>query len=135
MNPTPAQVDPDNPDSAFYWAGLREHRLLMQRCGSCATVRFPPMPGCPTCGSDQTEIIDCSGSGVVYSLVVVHRAVDPASRDEVPYSILTVDLAEGSRVFARLAGPGGAQIGDLVDATYVDHSEWTELRFAIRESR
>jgi hypothetical protein len=43
-------------------------------------------------------------------------------------AIATVDLAEGACVFGRLEArarsPGGA-----VTATFVDHDDWTELRF------
>ncbi len=127
--PTPGEVDPANPDSDFYWSGLREHVLLVQRCESCGAHRFPPMPGCPACGSDQTQIVTCSGAGSVYSAVVVHRGVAAELPDELPCSILTVELAEGARIFARLSGATRAEIGERVQACFVDHATWTELRF------
>ena len=36
-----------NRDTAFFWDGLREHKLLFQRCKDCNTVRHPPGPMCP----------------------------------------------------------------------------------------
>lgn len=33
-----------NRDNAGFWAGVAEHRLLVQRCTDCATLR---LPGCP----------------------------------------------------------------------------------------
>jgi uncharacterized OB-fold protein len=65
----------------------------------------------------------------VYSWVGVHRALTPAFQDDVPYTIATVDLVEGARAFARLVGPEPTEPGGEVVATYVDHAEWTELRF------
>jgi uncharacterized protein len=127
--PTPADIDPANPDTEFFWRGLREHALRLQQCAACTAIRFPPMPGCPACGSDRTEVIPCAGTGTVYSHIVVHRAPHPQLRDEVPYSILTVDLTEGARVVGRLSGSARAEIGEPVRATFVDHAEWTELRF------
>jgi uncharacterized OB-fold protein len=127
--PTPADVDPANPDTEFFWRGLRGHELLLQRCAECGTTRFPPMPGCPACGSDRTEIISCAGTGTVYSHIVVHRTPHPQLRAEVPYSILTVDLTEGARLVGRLSGSVRAEIGEPVRVTFVDHAEWTELRF------
>ena len=38
-----------SPDTQFFWDGLKEHRLLIQRCRSCLTLRHPPRPMCPTC--------------------------------------------------------------------------------------
>jgi uncharacterized OB-fold protein len=69
----------------------------------------------------------------VYSWVGVRRALTPESETEVPYTIATVDLDEGSRVFARLDGPEPRAPGGAVRATFVDHAEWTELRFAPAE--
>jgi uncharacterized OB-fold protein len=47
----------------------------------------------------------------------------------VPYTIATVDLAEGARAFGRLEGPEPSAPGGPVVATFVDYPEWTELRF------
>ena len=52
MRPAPV---PD-PDSAFFWEGLRARKLLLQACGACARHRFPPMPSCPYCGSRNTPL-------------------------------------------------------------------------------
>jgi hypothetical protein len=49
----------------------------------------------------------------VYSWVVVHIALDPAFAGEVPYAIVTVDLEEGPRVFARFDGPIESLAADL----------------------
>ena len=51
--------------------------------------------------------------------------------DEVPYSIATVDLDGGGRVFARVEG--SCFIGQRVAPEFVDHDTWTELRY--REGR
>ena len=111
--PTPIELDGRNPDSAHFWAGLREHRVLVQRCGSCGSARLPPMPGCPVCGSDRAHVVECTGRGVIYSYV---------------------DLDEGARIFGRLVGGGRAEIGDRVEACFVEHREWTELRFRLGEA-
>ena len=117
-------------DSEPYLAALRRHELVLQRCSSCGRVRFPPMPACPWCGGPTAEWTPVSGWGRVYSWVGVHRALTPAFEDEVPYTVATVDLVEGARAFARLVGPEPTEPGGEVVATYVDHAEWTELRFA-----
>jgi len=31
-----------SPDTEFFWNGLREHKLLIQRCKGCGAVRNPP---------------------------------------------------------------------------------------------
>ena len=116
-------------ESAWFWDALREHRLLVQQCSSCRRYRFPPMPACPHCGTAGGEIVELEGRGTVYSWIVVHRAFNPAFASEVPYTVATVELAPGCRTVARIHASGPLAAGDVVDAVYVDHEGWTELRF------
>ncbi len=126
--PLPAPPAPD-PDSAFFWQGLREHKLLLQQCGACNRHRFPPMPSCPYCASDKSAVRESKGLGTVYSWIVVHRAFDPAFAADVPYILASIDLDEGGRTVSRLVGTGEAEFGMRVTVVYADHPDWTELRF------
>ena len=38
-------------DDRYFWDGVAEHRLLIQRCAQCGTLRHPPSPMCGSCGS------------------------------------------------------------------------------------
>jgi uncharacterized OB-fold protein len=120
-------------DSEFYWAGLRENKLLVPFCTACNRHFFPPMPGCPLCSADKDKVEprEVSGEATVYSWVVAHYAFDPVFKDEVPYTILTVDLAEGPRINARFRGdPDSIQAGMRVKAEYEDRGPFTMLYFA-----
>jgi uncharacterized OB-fold protein len=125
---TPPRPIPDA-DTAPFLDALREHRIVLQRCAACARVRFPPMPACPWCGATSATQVEASGEGHVYSWVGVQRALTPGFEGEVPYTIATVELREGARVFGRLEGPEPTAPGGVVSATFVDHVGWTELRF------
>ena len=37
-------------DNAFWFEGTRAHKLLIQHCTSCGTLRHPPLPACAVCG-------------------------------------------------------------------------------------
>lgn len=108
-----ALVPEQDPDSAPFWAALAEGRLLIARCTTCGTCLFPPIPGCPRCGSGSVAQIEASGVGRVYSWVTIHVALHPAFADEVPYTIVAVDLAEGARMLGRLLGNGTELSADL----------------------
>ncbi|HZP31064.1 MAG TPA: OB-fold domain-containing protein [Acidimicrobiia bacterium] len=116
-------------ESAFYWDGLRAHRLLVQRCAACGRHRFPPMPACPHCGAVGGETVELDGRGTVYSWIVVHRAFNPALASDVPYTVATVELAPGCRTVGRVEGDAALAAGDAVAPLFVDHEGWTELRF------
>lgn len=132
---SPIEHAPPKPDrdSAGYWAALAEEQVAAQHCRACGTQFLPPMPGCPFCGEDRSELIEIPGTGTIYSHVTVHVALHPADADRVPYSILTVDLDGGGRAFGCLDGPAEPRIGARVSPRFVDHGTWSELRFAVED--
>ncbi|MFF9198867.1 bifunctional MaoC family dehydratase N-terminal/OB-fold nucleic acid binding domain-containing protein [Streptomyces sp. NPDC014779] len=91
-----------NRDNAGFWAGVAEHRLLVQRCADCATLRFPWLPGCNACGSRAWDTVEASGAGTVYSYVVMHHPPFPAF--DPPYAVGLVELAEGVRMISNIVG-------------------------------
>ncbi|MDQ0582056.1 bifunctional MaoC family dehydratase N-terminal/OB-fold nucleic acid binding domain-containing protein [Streptomyces rishiriensis] len=89
-----------NRDNAGFWEGVRRHRLLVQRCTACATLRFPWLPGCNACGSARWEGVEASGEGTVFSYVVMHHPPFPAFSP--PYAIGLIELAEGVRIVSNV---------------------------------
>ncbi|MCW7986087.1 hypothetical protein XF35_12500 [Streptomyces platensis subsp. clarensis] len=67
-----------NRDNAGFWEGVRGHRLLIQHCTGCRTLRFPWLPGCNACGSPEWDTVEASGAGTVFSYVVMHHPPFPA---------------------------------------------------------
>lgn len=128
MTLAPDRPEPDE-DSAFYWDGLRRHRLVVQRCPACRAHRFPPMPSCPVCGAEGGDRVAASGLGQVYSWVRVHHAFNDAYASDVPYTIAVVELEEGCRLLGRVERSGPPSPGDRVRAVFFDHDDWTELRW------
>ncbi|MER5883798.1 OB-fold domain-containing protein [Streptomyces sp. NPDC001941] len=91
-----------NRDNAGFWEGVAAHRLLIQRCERCATLRFPWLPGCNACGGDAWDTVEACGDGTVYSYVVMHHPPFPAF--DPPYAVGLVELAEGVRIVAGVVG-------------------------------
>lgn len=122
----PTAPVPDH-DSRAFWSELRAHRIILQRCAGCDRRRFPAMPSCPYCAHPEWRSEEIAGTGTVFSYIVVHRTFDTAFTEDVPYTVATVDLDGGGRIAARMTGT--PTIGAPVEPAFVDHSEWTELRF------
>ncbi|MEV6117564.1 bifunctional MaoC family dehydratase N-terminal/OB-fold nucleic acid binding domain-containing protein [Streptomyces sp. NPDC052109] len=89
-------------DNAGFWQGVAEHRLLIQRCTDCGTLRHPWLPGCNACGCLDWDTVRASGEGTVYSYVVMHHPPFPAF--EPPYAVGLVELAEGVRMVSNVTG-------------------------------
>lgn len=99
-----------NRDNEGFWAGVAEHRLLIQRCtgprpgpgSECGILRFPWLPGCNECGSPDWEPVEACGRGIVFSYVVMHHPPFPAF--DPPYAVALVELEEGVRMVGNVAG-------------------------------
>ena len=88
-------------DNRFFWDGVKEGRLLLQRCAGCGRLRHPPGPMCPSCLSLEWEAVESPGRGTIYSWVVSHH---PTEGDARPRVVVLVELAEGVRMVANLQG-------------------------------
>jgi uncharacterized OB-fold protein len=98
-------------DTQFFWDGVKAHRLLIQRCGGCGTLRHPPRPMCPHCHSLEWDSIEASGRGNVFSFVIPHHPPLPWFPE--PYVVALVELEEGTRLVTNLVGvaPEDVSIG------------------------
>ncbi|MEU5594068.1 OB-fold domain-containing protein [Streptomyces sp. NPDC020298] len=100
-----------NRDNAGFWEGVAEHRLLIQRCTGCGTLRHPWLPGCNACGCLDWDTVEAGGEGTVYSYVVMHHPPFPAFTEPDhaadaagPYAVGLVELAEGVRMVSNVVG-------------------------------
>ncbi|MGE0385162.1 MAG: Zn-ribbon domain-containing OB-fold protein [Gammaproteobacteria bacterium] len=88
-------------ESEPFWNACREGRLLVKRCRSCAKVYYYPRRQCPQCWSEDTEWLECSRRGTVYSYSVVHQNPAAPFKDLCPYGTVLVDLEEGPRMMTN----------------------------------
>lgn len=120
-------------DGRPFWEAAATGRLILQRCRSCAAVRFPPRHQCPHCWSPETEWIEAVGHGEIESITVVHRAPIAALRERVPFALVAVLLSEGVRMITNLIGDGAldARIGDLVEVCFEQRPNGTLPQFQL----
>src|SRR5512139_3489725 len=78
-------------DTTPYWAWAKKGEL-----------RFPPRPMCPVCNSQRDEWVPMSGTGTIYSWIVVHPPVLPAFAADAPYAVVLVQLDDDPTL--RLVG-------------------------------
>jgi uncharacterized OB-fold protein len=90
-------------DSAFFAEGLKQGKILIQRCKACKALRHPPRPMCSKCGSFEWDTVEASGRGTIYSYAISYHRPLPTLPH--PTVILLVALEEGVRM-----------VGDLVEA-------------------
>ena len=106
----PPQPVPDE-DSGAFWAATAAGRLELCRCRDCRRWLQPPLERCPRCFG-ETAFEPVSGTGVVYSFIVVHQPAIPGYRDQLPYTVALVELDEqaGLRLPGRIVGAGANEV-------------------------
>lgn len=112
-------------EEKVYFAEAKAGRLVFQRCGGCADAIFYPRSVCPNCLSEQLSYEASAGRGTIYSFTTLHRAGHPGLADEVPYTVVLVDLDEGVRVLANIVEcePDEVTVGATVEVLFDPVSE------------
>jgi uncharacterized OB-fold protein/acyl dehydratase len=124
----PARIPPVlGHDNQWWWDAVRSGELRIQRCTSCGTLRHPPRPMCGECQSLEWDTVQASGRGTVNSFVVVHYP--PVPGYDLPLAVALVDLEEGTRLVANVAGckPSEVRIGMRVECRIEKVDEKTTL--------
>ncbi len=114
-------------DNDFFWEGVQEGKLLIQRCLSCKKLRHPPGPMCPNCQSLEWDSVEASGRGTLYSFVVMHHP--PIPPFEYPNPIGLIELEEGTRFVSNLVGidKDDIEVGMPVVCEFMDLEDGRKL--------
>lgn len=110
-------------DSEFFWDGVKEGELRIQKCGECGELRHPPGPMCPKCHATKRDYVVASGQGTVYSYVVHHHP--PVPGRTTPFAVALIELAEGLRIMGNVldCSPADVHIGMAVELTFQEVEE------------
>lgn len=100
--------------------------IPVMRCSECNALAIPPQYVCRQCNGSRFESKEMGTSGELYTHTTI-RVAPAELKDQAPYRIAIVTLAEGLRVTARLSGSPESpiQIGQKVEFERVDeHGYW-----------
>ena len=121
------------PTSEPFWAGLREGRLLIQRCTGCGEYCFYPRVRCPACLSDGLEWRPIAVRGCVYTFAVCHIPTMSAFAGEAPQIVAVIELDAGPRLTSTIvdAAPDAVEVGARVTGVFDTESAVPLLRFRL----
>ena len=108
------------PDMRDFFEGARAGRLMVQKCDSCGTLRFPAHELCSKCNSTDSRWVPVCGRGEVFSFNIMHQLYHPGFAKEVPYAVVMVELEEGCKFVSNLLGikPHEIKCGMPVEVTF-----------------
>jgi uncharacterized OB-fold protein len=84
-----------------YNEALKQNKLLGLKCQACDTITVPPKMVCRQCASPDMEIVELKGTGKIRTFTNVFVASE-GREDEVPYTIVLVELDEGPWIMGNL---------------------------------
>jgi uncharacterized protein len=86
-----------------FFDGVRDGRLVVQRCAACGALAVPPKAVCPGCEGLRWDRATLTGNGEIASFTVIR--VPPARLAALaPYVVAVVRMAEGVSLLGRLTG-------------------------------
>jgi len=77
--------------------------LILQRCGSCQRVNYPPRELCGHCLADDLHWQAVADGGVVQSLTLLNYSLEPDYAQHLPWTVASVLLDCGPIALAHLA--------------------------------
>ncbi len=94
------------PLTAGFWEGCAARELRIQRCADCGAHRHVPAPLCSHCRSFESSWDVSHGTGRIFSYIVVHHSVHPATDALVPYNVAVIELDDcgGVHVTSNVVG-------------------------------
>ena len=108
--------DPDiNMETAVYWESAKNGKLLVKSCKACGKLHYYPRTICPHCLSSDTDWVEASGKGTIYTYSVMRRT-------ETPYVIAYVTLEEGVTMLSNIVecDVDGVAVGQAVEVVFRD---------------
>ncbi len=114
-------------DNQWWWDGIGQGKLLIQKCSDCGELRHPTRPMCAQCQSLRWETVQAKGTGTIYSYTILHYPKFPGY--EFPLACALVELAEGVRMVSNVVGcdPSQVKIGMPVRVSIEKVDEATVL--------
>ena len=117
--------------------GIKEGRIVGQRCPSCRKVYVPPRGSCPTCAVPTEEEVECSPKGTVTTFCVVNVPF-LGQQMELPYVSASI-LLDGADIalfhLIQEIPADQVRMGLRVEAVWAPREEWDFSMTNIRHFR
>ena len=112
-----------------YWQAAKRHEFVAQKCRTCGYVHLPPGPVCTNCLSEDQEWTRLSGKGIIYSYGVYHQLWHQGFKEDIPYTVALVELAEGPQIITQIIGCRNDELtcGAAVEVAFDDVTQEVTL--------
>lgn len=106
-----------------FWDAVNAKRLLLQHCGACNKLQYPPQKTCQLCNTaDTLSWKEVKGKGHIAAAIVIEDGRLNRRMADQPYNLAMVTLDEDPTVnfYSNLPGtpPYQAPVGSAVEVTF-----------------
>jgi len=106
-----------------FWDAVNQRRLMLQHCGACDRLQYPPQQACQVCGSGaRLAWQEVEGRGHIASFIVIEDGRLNRRMSDQPYNMAMVTLDADPRVnfYSNLPGtpPYKVPVGAAVEVTF-----------------
>lgn len=85
-----------------FWDAARKHKLILKKCKKCGNIDHPPYLYCTECASEESEWIEASGKGKLYTYAINVYMVPFPFWDDMPYVVALIELDEGVTMISNI---------------------------------
>jgi uncharacterized OB-fold protein len=116
-------------ESAAFWAGTVDGKLLVQECSICAHRQLYGRSLCTNCHNAALTWVETSGRGTVYSRTIIRQNPSRSFRHMIPFVVALIDLDDGPRLMSNVVGAPAddVRIGDRVRVVFEPASDAAAL--------
>ena len=103
---------PDEVSQPF-WDAVNEKRLVLQDCGSCDLLQYPPRRSClQCCSAEKLAWREVEGKGHISSYILIEDGRLDRRMPDQPYNLAVVTLDEEPRInfYSNLPGVPADQV-------------------------
>ncbi len=118
------------PETKPYWAGAKNHELLLPRSKETGEFFFYPRALSP--GEDMSENLEwvkASGKAKVWTYAIHHMGPTKAYKGDPPYVVALVELEEGVKMMTNIVDcdPHDVHVGMEVEVVFDDVTDEVTL--------
>ena len=112
-----------DPDTAPYWEGLKNGKLMLCRCDDTGKWIHPPLERSRFTGG-PVHFEEVGGAGTIFTFIVVRQALVPGRMPPYVVGLIELDEQPGLRINAVIdADPADVRIGQRVELMIVELGE------------
>jgi uncharacterized OB-fold protein len=113
--------------NAPYWRAAKRHEFVAQQCRACGYIHLPPGPVCTNCLSADQGWARLSGKGTIYSYGIYYQLWHPGFKEDIPYNVALIQLAEGPQIISQVVGCKNEELGCGLEVEVVFDDITTEI--------